>query len=304
MEPSRLMDESTLSSRSGKENKGALLNNIVNEIMANCDSILAVIIADWQGLSFASKLPKDVHEDEISATTLFTLEGAEGTRKELEKSLLGNRLSYVILVTELDQKPAFMIIFPIESLGYIASISHTREDMGVIIQNMRTASKKAARILSAPETRSTDGEESVEQLLAPKYNRLMEKLEALKKVKLPFLESSKVLRPPTSVSCSTPYSEEPNPPEVPTIEVPAMGGPIAPPNVPLDFIEIETEIENLEPAILLEAPLSKFQVIFKDAKEIKYTIIVQAANELDAEIRIKDREEFSSIMLLSIKKLE
>lgn len=304
MESSRLMNETTLSSRSSKETKGVLLNKIVNDLMANCDSLLAVIIADWQGLSFASKLPKDVNEDEISATTLFTLEGAEGTRKELDKSLLGNKLSYVILVTERLGKPAYMVIFPIDSLGYIASISHMREDMGVIIQNMRGAAKKAAQILVAPNKGAQADTESVEQLLAPKYDQLMKKLEALKSVKLPFLETAVNGSPSSQVTPINNYIEAPPLQEIPAMDLPVVGGPPTPPDAPLDFIEIEAEIDDLEPGILPGPPLAKFQVTFKDAKEIKYTVVLQAADELDAEVRIKDREQFNLVEIISIIKIE
>lgn len=300
------MSENTLfSSRSSKETKGVLLNNIVNELMANCDSILAVIIADWQGLSFASKLPKDVSEDEISATTLFTLEGAEGTRKELEKSLLlGKKLSYLILVTERLGKPAYMIIFPIDSLGYIASISHIREDMGVIIQNMRGAAKKAAQVLAAPDKDAQADIENVEQLLAPKYENLMKKLEALKNVKLPFLENAVNGSPPTQVPPINKYTEVPPLQEIPMMDAPVVSGPPVPPDAPLDFIEIETEIEDLEPEIIPGPPMAKFQVTFRDSKEIKYTVVLQAVDELDAEVRLRDREQFNLVEILSIKKIE
>ncbi len=300
---SGLARNTLLPSRSIGENKGLLLNNIVDELMKNCDSILAVILADWQGFSFASKLPKTVNEDEISATTLFTLEGAEGTRKELEKSLLGNKLSYLILVTERQKQPAYMIIFPIQELGYIASISHTREDMGVIIQNMKTAAKKASEILSSSEKLMKDSSESVEQLIAPKYDQLMKKLDALKQVKLPFLETAQSQPPPAQVE---PYESNGVPPlmEIPILEPPPIDGPPVPPESPLDFIEVETEIDDdAEPEIIPGPPPAKFQVTFMDAKQIKYTVVLSAQNELDAEIRIKDREQFHDVEIISIKKV-
>lgn len=305
--PSGLSENSMLSSRSNGENKGLLLNKIVDELLKNCDSILAVIIADWQGFSFASKLPKDVNEDEISATTLFTLEGAEGTRKELEKSLLGNKLSYLILVTDRLQQPAYMIIFPIQDLGYIACISHTREDMGVIIQNMRTAAKKAAQILASQDKLKDLISDSVEQLIAPKYDQLMKKLDALKQVKLPFLEGQPVepappLTPVYETNGISPLTS------IPILEPPAVGGPPLPPEAPMDFIEVETEIDDdeddAEPDIIPGPPPTRFQVTFMDAKQIKYTVVLTAQNELDAEVRIKDREQFQNVEIVSILKVE
>ena len=146
-----------VTSRSSKrETKGGILNTIVKDLMASCDSILAVIIADWQGLSFASKLPEGVNEDEISATTLLTLAGAEGTIKELERTLLGNKLSYLIMVTEQNNQMAYMVIYPIENLGYLAAVLYAREDMGVIIQNMKTSVQKAAEILTENGKRTAE----------------------------------------------------------------------------------------------------------------------------------------------------
>ncbi|NVM55541.1 MAG: hypothetical protein HWN66_17675 [Candidatus Helarchaeota archaeon] len=298
-----MSDDTLFISRSSREGKGALLNKIVNELMKNCDTILATIIADWQGLSFASKLPKDVNEDEISATTLFTLEGAEGTRKELEKSLLGNKLSYLIMVTEFQKKPKYMIIFPIDSLGYIASVSHTREDMGVIIQNMKIAAYKAAQILVVPEKAGAKAEASVEHLLAPKYDQLMKKLEALKNVKLPFLETPHKKEELTQVPLPIPPTGAP-PPEIPTIVAPPVSGPPTPPELPLDFIEVETEFDDLEPEIIPCPELSKFQISFKDAKGIKYTVILQALNQLDAQVQLKDRQKFNPIEIIEILKIE
>jgi len=277
--------------RSSRESKGGKLNKIVNELQVNCN-VLAVIIADWQGLSIASKLPDYVNEEEISATTLFTLEGAEGTRRELQKSLLGEKISYLILVTELKgkpEKPAYLILFPIENLGYIACISHIREDMGVIIQNMRAAAKKAAAIL-AEEEDLKQKVKTVEHLITPKYDQLMKKLEALKSVKLPFLNTP-IRKPPLSDAVPSPF---------PIPELPPVAGPPDPPSNPLEFVAVETEIEPLEPEILPDPLLLKFRVEFLDSKNIKYTVILEASNELEAELRIKEKKQFHPITLLSI----
>lgn len=304
LESSGVLDKTLFPSEGNKENKGALLNQIVEDLMKNCESILAVIIADWQGLSFASKLPGTVNEEEISATTLFTLEGAEGTRKELAKTLLGNKLSYLILVTERQGKLAYMIIFPIADLGYIACISHIREDMGVIIQNVKSAAQKAATSLEATCKENHQLSDTIEQQIAPKYDTLMKKLEALKNVKLPFLEGSQnnVESPISSVStCS---STDYVPYDVPMIEAPPITGPPLPPDTPLDFIEVDTDFTELEPELLSDLPVSKYQITFKDAKNIKYTVIVTASNEIDAEVRIRDRENFHDVEILGIQKLE
>ncbi|MHA1264552.1 MAG: roadblock/LC7 domain-containing protein [Candidatus Helarchaeota archaeon] len=317
-----MSDKSSFVSGSTRESKGVLLNQIVAELLKTCDSILAVIIADWQGLSFASKLPQDVNEEEISATTLFTLEGAEGTRKELEKSLLGKKLSYLILVTERENKPAYMIIFPIEDLGYIACISHTREDMAVIIQNMKIAAKKAADILAVPQNEDHHLD-TIEQLIAPKYDNLMKKLNALKNVKIPFLECVPASQMNTGLATQTEtvpitqmnsdsatqvepaHSSLPSYPQepIPISEVPPIGGAPLPPELPMELIEVETEIEELEPEIL---PVTKkrFQVTFRDSKNIKYTVILSAQDQLDAEVRIRNRENFHEVEILEIKCLD
>lgn len=173
------MNESLIENENGKRGKEELLNDIINDLMSNCDSILAIIIADWQGLSYASKLPDGVNEEVISATTILTLEGTEGTRKELEKSLLGNKLSYLIIVTEDD--PAYMIIFPIETLGYIACVSKKREDMGIIIQNTKSAAKKVLEILMIkPTQKKEEKSEYIEQYVTEKYENLLDKLKNLK----------------------------------------------------------------------------------------------------------------------------
>jgi predicted regulator of Ras-like GTPase activity (Roadblock/LC7/MglB family) len=298
MEPFGVLDKTLFSSGSNRENKGVLLNQIVDELTKKCE-VLAVIIADWQGLSFASKLPKQVNEEEISATTLFTLEGAEGTRKELEKTLLGKKLSYLILVTERLGKPAYMIIFPIEDLGYIACISHIREDMAVIIQNMKAASKKAAEILVVSEKGDQCSLDTIEQLIAPKYDNLMKKLDALKNVKLPFLEKAPACDPSNTPQPVPDSNTFPEPPEIPVIT-----GPPLPPEMPLDFIEVETEIDEGEPDIIPGPPPQKFQVTFRDAKQIKYTVVLSAQNELDAEVRIRDREQFQDVDIIEIVKLD
>ncbi|MFX0141709.1 MAG: roadblock/LC7 domain-containing protein, partial [Candidatus Hodarchaeota archaeon] len=170
-----------------QKGKQQLLNEIINDLMASCDSIKAVIIADWQGLSFASKLPENINEQIISATTLFTIEGAEGTRKELEYELLGNKLSYLIMATE--DETAFMIIFPIGNIGYIASVSKIREDLGLITQNMKIAAKKVKDILIIPPKDdrimlevSTEKPKYMETFVATKYESILEKLKNLKKI--------------------------------------------------------------------------------------------------------------------------
>ncbi len=306
MELSRIMEDSITASRSNKgkaespknnKGKGELLNNIVNELMVNCDSLSAVIIADWQGLSFASKLPQDVNEEEISATTLFTLEGAEGTRKELERSLLGKKLSYLIMVTEKSNKSAYMYVFPISKLGYIACISEMKEDAALIVQNMKTAVKKAEKILAIPESQIV--EESVEPLITSKYNNLMKKLEALKSLKLSFFDKTEQI----------PTQDNPilisNGNGVPLVEeAPPIEGPLSPPETPLDFIEVETELDPLEPEILSGGTLGKFQVVFVDSKNIKYTILLDALDELDVEVRLKERHAYHPLSILSISRIE
>ncbi len=287
-----------------RETKGDMLNQIVKDLMASCDSILAVIIADWQGLSFASKLPEAVNEDEISATTLFTLEGAEGTRKELEKTLLGNKLSYLIMVTERNSKLAYMVICPIENLGYIAAVSHTREDMGVIIQSMKIAVQKAVEILIETEKTLVEPQENLEQLIAPKYDKLMDKLNKLKKVKLNFFgdEEKRMVAPPIPAATRV---ETPTPiPDSFTIELPPVGGPPILPAAPLEFIEIETEIEDGEPDILPGMSHTKFQVEFIDSKKTRYMVIIEAADPFDAEVKLKERKEFQGIRILKITKSE
>ena len=298
------MANTEVTSRSSKrETKGDMLNAIVKDLMANCDSILAVIIADWQGLSFASKLPEGVNEDEISATILFTLEGSEGTRKELEKSLLGNKLSYLVMVTERNTKMAYIVICPIENLGYIAAVSYAREDMGVIIQNMKTAVQKAVDILAENGKAVAEPQENLEQLIAPKYDKLMEKLSTLKKVKLNFFgdEEKRMVAPPLPAAAQV---ETPPPiPESFTIELPPVEGPPTLPAAPLEFIEIDTEIEDEEPDILPGMSHTKFQVEFIDSKRTRYMVIIEAANPFDAEVKLKEKKEFQGIQILKMTKL-
>ena len=298
------MANTVVTSNGKRETKGDMLNQIVKDLMASCDSILAVIIADWQGLSFASKLPEGVNEDEISATTLFTLEGAEGTRKELEKTLLGSKLSYLVMVTERNSKLAYIIICPIESLGYIAAVSHTREDMGVIIQSMKIAVQKAIEILVETEKTLVEPQENLEQLIAPKYDKLMDKLNKLKQVKLNFFgdEEKRMVAPPILAAAQI---ETPTPiPEGLTIELPPVGGPPTIPTAPLEFIEIETEIEDGEPDILPGQSHTKFQVEFIDSKRTRYMVIIEAANPFDAEVKLRERKEFQGIRILKMSKSE
>ncbi|MFX1451997.1 MAG: hypothetical protein ACFFCM_14255 [Promethearchaeota archaeon] len=187
------MTNSITKNQTNKKGKQELLNDIIDDLMDVCDSILATYIADWEGLSFASKLPIDVNDELVSATTLFTLEGAEATRKELEKSLLGKNISYLILMTETQLGPAYMMVFPIEKLGYISCISKKREDMGIIIQNMKTASKKVKDILFGAQSEKSEEdkpstptqlietkEEYIKQIAGEKYDNLFKKLKTLK----------------------------------------------------------------------------------------------------------------------------
>ncbi|MHA1651728.1 MAG: hypothetical protein ACTSYB_16165 [Candidatus Helarchaeota archaeon] len=301
MEPPLVMGHITSSLRSVKESKGVLLNKIVDELIENCDSIEAVIIADWQGLSFASKLPKDINEDEISATTLFTLEGAEGTRKELENSLLGTKLSYLIMVTEKDGKPAYMLIFPIETVGYIACISYAKEDIALIVQNMKIAAKKAYQILASPE--ETNVQESIEPLIKSKYKSLLQKLDVLKNVKLSFLEPKKKEALPEELSQMTASSTS-IPITVPVTKAPPITGPPPPPDMPLEFLEVEADLEPLEPEVLPTINLAKFQVVFVDSKNIKYTVNIQAIDEVDAQVKLQEMKQYHPIEIISVTRIE
>ncbi|MHA1379894.1 MAG: hypothetical protein ACTSRG_16110 [Candidatus Helarchaeota archaeon] len=181
------MTNTIIKNQDGKKGKEELLNDIINDLMETIDSLLAVNIADWEGLSFASRLPLEVNDEVISATTLFTLEGAEATRKELENRLLGNKISYLIMMTELDNIPAYMMVFPIENLGYIACVSNKREDMGIIIQNMKIASKKVQEILFGGEKPTTPLEinqkiDTISKMSGSKYENLLDKLKKLKDI--------------------------------------------------------------------------------------------------------------------------
>ena len=294
------MEHLLSSNNNKKESKSTSLNKILNELMANCDSLEAVIIADWQGLSFASKLPNGVNEDEISATTLFTLEGAEGTRKELEKSLLGDKLSYLIMVTEKDGKPAWMFVFPIEKLGYIASITRAREDIALIVQNMGIAAKKAAEILGTPQKAAP--RESVEPLITSKYKALLQKLDDLKSVKLSFLDSELPKPESPQIEAVAPSTNS-APSAVPEMQAPLTAGPPPPPELPMEFLEVEAE-EPLEPDILIRDDLTKFRVVFLDSRNIKYTVNVEAVDEFDVEVRLKQMEQYHPITILEINKYE
>ncbi|MFX1293423.1 MAG: hypothetical protein ACFFD2_00995 [Promethearchaeota archaeon] len=305
MEPSKTMDDILFSKKDSKENKSDLLNKIVNELMENCDSMEAVIIADWQGLSFASKLPKDVNEDEISATTLFTLEGAEGTRKELEKTLLGTKLTYLLMVSEKDNKPAYMFVFPIERLGYIASISHVREDNALIVQNMKIACKKAEKVLAVPE--KTRKQKSMEPILTKKYKNVLQKLDALKNVKLKFLEPEKdnLLKAPNPQKVPTTASPSTTTPfPVPIIEDISVGASSTSSQIPLEFIEVESDHEPIEPEILIpKKQLPKFQIVFIDSTNIKYTVIIEADNKFDAKNKLKEIGQYHPVEIITIDRV-
>ncbi len=293
-------DHVTSAIRNAKETKGALLNKIVEDLMANCDTIEAVIIADWQGFSFASKLPKDVNEDEISATTLFTLEGAEGTRRELEKSLLGHKLSYLMMVTEKGDNLAYMFVFPIETLGYIASISCAREDIALIVQNMKIAAEKAAKILVSPEDKIK--EENIEPKITSKYKSLLQKLETLKSVKISFLEPQ-IACSPSQEAAPMMHSQTETPDEF-SLQPPPLSGPPAPPTAPLEFIEVETEFETIDTRSMIPPEhLAKFQIVFYDSKRIKYTVTISAVDELDAQVKLQEMEQYHPIEIINVTKI-
>ena len=126
------------------------MNRILEKLLSSVE-VSALIIADWQGLPMASKLPDNDRnkEDLIAATTLFSLTGAEDTRKELQNSLLGKKLSYLLVMTEDEGGGTpYIVVCPIGHLGYIACVSNKREDMAILIMNMKEAAREALNILS------------------------------------------------------------------------------------------------------------------------------------------------------------
>ncbi|MBD3226703.1 MAG: hypothetical protein GF329_00820 [Candidatus Lokiarchaeota archaeon] len=142
----------------------------------------------------ASKMPaQDADKEElIAATTLFSLNGAEDTRKELQDSLLGISLDFLLIMTEgKDNSNKFMIICPIDGIGYIACISAIKEDIAVIKMNMKNASKEILQILTAEETEvnMTSDRNVIEKIQSKKennddkYTNIISKIEALKKIK-------------------------------------------------------------------------------------------------------------------------
>ncbi|MBD3229801.1 MAG: hypothetical protein GF329_16585 [Candidatus Lokiarchaeota archaeon] len=166
--------------------------------MLSSVDIQAVIIADWQGLAMASKLPAENldKEDLIAATTLFSLTGAEDTRKELQDSLLGKKLNYLLMMTDGGKyaNTPYMVVCPIENLGYIACISNIREDMAILIMNMKKAADKAADILVPREIPQEiqkmapviDKVKSYQEKPSEdkRYNKILSKIRNLKKIQV------------------------------------------------------------------------------------------------------------------------
>ncbi|MHA1230714.1 MAG: hypothetical protein ACTSRP_10395 [Candidatus Helarchaeota archaeon] len=181
------------------KSKSYELNRILEELLSSVE-IQAVIIADWQGLAMASKLPQENldKEDLIAATTLFSLTGAEDTRKELQDTLLGKKLSYLLMMTEEGKygTTPFMVVCPIEDLGYIACISNKREDMAIMIMNMKRAAEKAADVLLPHKREEIHELEKYETAIRSvqaykdsvcedsQYNKILNKIRNLKNIKV------------------------------------------------------------------------------------------------------------------------
>lgn len=191
------MENGDIIESNGAKSKSFKLNQILEELLSSVD-IQAVIIADWQGLAMASKLPAENldKEDLIAATTLFSLTGAEDTRKELQDSLLGKKLNYLLMMTDGGKysRTPYMVVCPVENLGYIACISNIREDLAILIMNMKNAAEKAAEILvphkipqkiqeMAPvidKVKSYQDTPSEDK----RYNTILNKIRSLKKIQV------------------------------------------------------------------------------------------------------------------------
>ena len=121
----------------------------------------------------------------------------------------------------------------------------------------------------------------------------MKKLDDLKKVKVPFLSSQE----------ANSYTGTPAP--ISSIEAPPVAGPPSPPSTPLQFVAVETEVtDQYEPEILPHPNQIKFQIEFIDCKNVRYTIIIDALNELDAQVKIKEQNLYHPIQIISISRIE
>jgi predicted regulator of Ras-like GTPase activity (Roadblock/LC7/MglB family) len=169
--------------------------NIILDQLLKTSEILAAIVADWQGLVIASKLPDGevdgIDEDLIAATTLFSLSGAEDTRRELENTLLGKKLDFLLIMTEGDNSNKFMIICPVNGLGYIACLSNIRQDLAVIKMNMKKAAKEILKILIPDKVASFKDRSIIETMelnedntIEDRYNRMISKIDKLKNLQL------------------------------------------------------------------------------------------------------------------------
>jgi len=146
----------------------------------------------------ASKLPpQDLDKEElIAATTLFSLTGAEDTRKELQDTLLGKKLGYLLMMTEESRFgiTPYMVVCPVEDLGYIACVSNKREDMAILIMNMKRAAVKIADVLIPHKDFKENFEISpiIEKVQTiqdtppedTRYNKILNKIKNLRNIKV------------------------------------------------------------------------------------------------------------------------
>lgn len=193
------------------------LSKILDQLLKTSE-IRAAIVADWQGLVIASKLPDgevdEVDEDLIAATTLFSLTGAEDTRRELQNTLLGKKLDFLLIMTEgKNNSSKFMIVCPVNGLGYIACLSSIREDLAVIKMNMKKAAKEILKILVPDKVTSFKNRSIIETMelnedktIEDRYNRMVSKIDKLKNLQL---NERKITQPKINDSKPPKYNPKP-----------------------------------------------------------------------------------------------
>lgn len=289
------------------KSKSSKLNKILEELLSSVE-IQAVIIADWQGLAIASKLPSEELDKEelIAATTLFSLTGAEDTRKELQDTLLGKRINYLLIMTEGGKfgLTKFMIVCPINNLGYIACVSNKREDMAILIMNMKKAAEKAAEILTPHEeeqeiVQSIDNVESYQEISSEdkKYNTILSKIKSLKSIQ------PTGYIPPSGLEKEAPIAKGnppiPKPPQQIKVETTQTSSQVAQPLVNQQPTKPIVSIPIPKPGIR-----KKFRIKFQNEKQIIFTMIIQAGSADDA-IKICERRnpQFKIVKVLEIHEI-
>ncbi|MHA1311706.1 MAG: hypothetical protein ACTSQO_12405 [Candidatus Helarchaeota archaeon] len=293
----------------------------------------------------ASKLPQQNFDKEelIAATTLFSLTGAEDTRRELQNTLLGNKISYLLIMTEGESHgiTPYMVVCPIENLGYIACISNKREDMAIMIMNMKKAAKEVIDILT-PRKEMHEIEkvrpvinkiQSIQEnpLRDTQYNKILNKIRDLKNIKVSsFIPPSGLKKevpvpkgspaipaPPSSepkpISTQTKFKSIPLPPKSTAYPQNIQDNTVAPQQVSKlkniqDFNSYGHSYNHresfTEPTPHLPGIYKKFRIKFQNEKQITFTMIISAISVEDA-IRIcqEKNPQFKIVKILEANEI-